>query len=144
MSWFLIAMGKYATFSGRARRSEFWYFTLFAQVIIPFVFLLLVFLSGMIAGLSGANESSAVSSDQFIWGPIAGLYSLAIFVPSIAVSVRRLHDIDASGWWFLLSFVPFANIALLVMYVLDGTAGPNRFGPNPKETDAQAQGVCAL
>jgi uncharacterized membrane protein YhaH (DUF805 family) len=66
-------------------------------------------------------------------GLLGGIYGLAIIIPSIAVSVRRLHDIDRTGWWVLISLVPvIGTIVLLVFAVLDGTPGENRFGPNPK------------
>ncbi len=67
------------------------------------------------------------------FGLLSGIFSLAILVPSIAVSVRRLHDIDRTGWWVLLSFVPLIGaIVLLVFAVQEGTPGDNRYGPNPK------------
>jgi uncharacterized membrane protein YhaH (DUF805 family) len=66
-------------------------------------------------------------------GLLSGLYTLAVLLPSIAVTVRRLHDTDRSGWWILLGFIPIiGGIILLVFYVLEGTRGPNRFGPDPK------------
>ncbi len=66
-------------------------------------------------------------------GLLSGIYGVAILLPSIAVSVRRLHDIDRTGWWFLISFVPVIGpIVLLVFPVQDGTPGSNRYGPNPK------------
>ena len=67
---------------------------------------------------------------------MSGLFSLAVLIPSIAVSVRRLHDIDRTGWWVLIGLVPLVGqIVLLVFHVLDSTPGPNRFGPNPKSTE---------
>ncbi len=64
---------------------------------------------------------------------MSGIYSLAVLIPSIAVSVRRLHDIDRTGWWLLIALVPLVGaIVLIVFHVLDGTPGPNRYGPNPK------------
>jgi uncharacterized membrane protein YhaH (DUF805 family) len=69
---------------------------------------------------------------------LSSIFSLAVLVPSIAVSVRRLHDIDRTGWWVLIGLVPLVGwIVLLVFHVQDGTPGPNRFGPDPKSTEYQ-------
>jgi uncharacterized membrane protein YhaH (DUF805 family) len=117
MDWYLQALKKYAEFNGRARRTEYWMFALF-NVIISLVL-------GLIEGIAGGP------------GVLASLYSLAVFVPSIAVSVRRLHDTDRSGWWLLIGFVPlFGVIALLVFMVLDSQPGNNQYGANPKEMTA--------
>lgn len=111
MNWYLEVLKKYAVFQGRARRKEYWMFFLF-NVIIAFV---LGFVSGMLRT------------------PILSyLYALAVLVPGIAVGVRRMHDTDHSGWWLL---VPFVN---LVFACIEGTPGPNRFGPNPKLEPAVA------
>lgn len=97
--------GKYATFEGRARRSEYWYFCLFN------------FLVGLLLG----------------WIPVIGwLIYLALFLPGIAVGVRRLHDIGKSGWWLLLALIPIVNLVLIYFYILDSQAGTNEYGPNPK------------
>jgi uncharacterized membrane protein YhaH (DUF805 family) len=132
VKWYLAALRKYATFSGRASRSEFWYYVLFAQLIIPLILLALIAGAEVIAMLSGVGESTAVSSSQTFWELLYGLYTLGVLLPSVAVSVRRLHDIGASGWWLLIAFIPLAGMALLAMYLIDSSPGPNRFGPNPK------------
>lgn len=119
MSWFVTALKKYAVFRGRSRRKEYWYFALFVLIITVVL--------TMIDGLIGTLDPSTG------FGLLSGIFSLAILVPSIAVSVRRLHDIDRTGWWVLISFVPFVGaIVLLVFAVQDGTPGSNRYGPNPK------------
>ena len=119
MGWYIEALKKYAVFSGRSRRKEYWYFVLFS-VIVSLV------LSAIDALLGTFSSSTNV-------GLLSGIYALAIIVPSIAVSVRRLHDIDRTGWWVLISLVPVIGfLVLLVFAVLDGTPGENRFGPNPK------------
>ena len=119
MGWYLEALKKYAVFGGRSRRKEYWYFVLFS-VIVSLV------LSAIDALLGTLSSSTNV-------GLLGGIYGLAIIIPSIAVSVRRLHDIDRTGWWVLISLVPVIGaIVLLVFAVLDGTPGENRFGPNPK------------
>jgi uncharacterized membrane protein YhaH (DUF805 family) len=111
--WFLEPLKKYSEFSGRARRKEYWWFTLFT---------------------AGVSVVLALFDVMIGWaGILAGLFSLAILVPSIAVTVRRLHDINRSGWWTLLGIVPLiGSIALLVFLVSDSMPGTNRFGPNPK------------
>jgi uncharacterized membrane protein YhaH (DUF805 family) len=119
LSWFVEALKKYAVFSGRSRRKEYWYFVLFV-VIVSIVLSLIDSLSGTYHSESGT-------------GLLSGISSLAILIPSIAVSVRRLHDIGRTGWWVLISLVPLIGwIVLLVFHVQDSTPGTNRYGPNPK------------
>lgn len=110
---------KYGDFDGRAQRPEFWWWILFVTLLqiaasIVLTLLLVIFQN---AGFL-----------QWLGVLIFMVVLLAVILPSIAVSVRRLHDRDLSGWWYLLGFVPFGNIVLLVWYVLPGTPGPNRFG----------------
>ena len=110
---------KYGDFDGRAVRSEFWWWVLFvtllqvAASIVLTVFLIVFQNAGFL---------------QWLGVMIFMVVVLALILPSIAVSVRRLHDRDLSGWWYLLGFVPFGSIVLFVWYVLPGTPGPNRFG----------------
>ena len=112
MSWYLEALKKYAVFSGRSRRMEYWYFVLF-NIIVSIVL-------GAIDGLLGTRGSYAGA------GLLSGIYGLAILIPSLAVTVRRLHDIDRSGWWILIALVPLiGTIVLLVFALLDGTPGTN-------------------
>jgi uncharacterized membrane protein YhaH (DUF805 family) len=119
MNWYIDALKKYATFGGRARRKEYWYFTLFN--IIVFVIL------GVIDFLTG-NFSVADGT-----GLLGGIYSLAVLIPSIAVTFRRLHDTGRSGWWLLIGFVPLIGvIALLVFMVLGSKEEENEYGPSPK------------
>jgi uncharacterized membrane protein YhaH (DUF805 family) len=119
MSWYLEALKKYAVFGGRSRRKEYWYFVLFSLIVS-------LVLSAIDALLGTFSSSTNV-------GLLGGIYGLAIIIPSIAVSVRRLHDIDRTGWWVLISLVPvIGTIVLLVFAALEGTPGENRFGPNPK------------
>ncbi|QDZ07142.1 DUF805 domain-containing protein [Sphingomonas panacisoli] len=159
MDWMLLPLKRYAEFSGRSRRMEFWMWVLFT-VIVGFVL-------GLIDGMLGLKTSStsvtpggmaAMSSV----GVLGGIWSLGTLVPSIAVGVRRLHDTDRSGWWILLPAGPYlvglvmlvmgmlsgslamaglagvlmligmiCAIVLLVFYCLPGTVGPNKYGADP-------------
>jgi uncharacterized membrane protein YhaH (DUF805 family) len=118
MHWYLDVLKKYAVFDGRARRSEYWFFNLFSFLIV----LVLIFLDVYMAS---ANPETGI-------GLLSGLYYLGVLIPSIAVLVRRLHDTNRSGWWFLLAFIPLLNLVLLVFMFLDGTSGPNDYGADPK------------
>ena len=119
MNWYREALRKYATFDGRARRKEYWFFTLF-----NFLGLLVLTIVDMAVGTF--NEQAEI-------GLLGGIYLLAVLIPSIAVTVRRLHDTDRSGWWILLNFIPvIGSIVIVVFAVLDSQPGGNRFGPNPK------------
>lgn len=131
MNWYLKVLKNYADFSGRARRKEFWMFTLF-NIGICIIF-------GILDGILNAVFSGI--------GILSYLYLLVVLVPSIAVAVRRLHDTNRSGWWVLIGltsvigrFLPLiggvlsiiGGIILLVFYVQNGTPGTNRFGNDPK------------
>jgi uncharacterized membrane protein YhaH (DUF805 family) len=119
MNWYLEVLRKYAVFTGRARRMEYWMFVLVTVII--------TLLLTMIDGALGLYDVEAGV------GVLSGIYGLAVLVPSIAVGVRRLHDTDRSGWWLLLGLIPLLGaIALIVLLALDGTPGDNRYGPNPK------------
>ncbi|MFF4797877.1 DUF805 domain-containing protein [Streptomyces sp. NPDC001351] len=113
MSWFIEVLKKYAVFSGRARRKEYWMFWLFAAII--YVVLLAVGLAIKVPYL-------------------ALVFEVAILLPSLAVGVRRLHDTGRSGWWLLFGLVPLVGgITLLVFSCSDSQPGVNKYGPNPKE-----------
>lgn len=119
MNEFVDVLRKYAVFSGRARRREYWWFVL----IYLLISLGLMLLDGI---LSSSHRMGST-------GLLGGLFGLAMFLPSIAVSVRRLHDSDRSAWWLLIAFIPLLGaIVLLVFCLLDSQPGENRFGPNPK------------
>jgi len=143
MEWMVLPLRRYAEFTGRSRRKEFWMFALLNIIAtIVITFLLLAF--GLpFAAMGDTSQMASVVSGGAITAVmlLAGLWALAVFIPSIAVAVRRLHDRDLSGWWYLgvviASFVPLigflASIAFLVVTLLPGTPGPNRFGPDPKD-----------
>ena len=121
MNWFLVALKKYATFSGRAQRAEYWYF---------FLFYILTFI-----GLSFIDGITGTFSEEAGIGLLSGLYSLAILIPSLAVGVRRLHDTGRSGWWLLVGIIPLIGaIVLLIFFVQDSVPGHNLYGSNPKAT----------
>jgi uncharacterized membrane protein YhaH (DUF805 family) len=120
MSWYLKVLKNYFGFSGRARRKEYWMFTLF-NIIFSIVAVILDVILGI--GLEGAG-----------YGFIYILYTLAVLFPSFAVTWRRLHDIGKSGWWIFINIIPLIGaIWFLILLVSDSTPGPNKYGPNPKE-----------
>jgi len=120
MNWYIVALNKYAVFSGRARRKEYWYFALFNIVIA-------IVLAAIDAVTGSFNKEAGV-------GLLGGIYDLAILIPSIAVSVRRLHDTGRSGWWMFIGLIPLiGEIVLLVFTIQDSKPGRNQFGGNPKE-----------
>lgn len=112
MNYFVEALKKYAVFSGRARRKEYWMFVLFATIAYV-----------VLVGLGYAID--------MVW--IGIVFYAAILLPALGASVRRLHDTGRSGWWILFGFVPLVGgITLLVFHCLDGEAGENKYGHNPK------------
>ena len=117
MNWYLEVLKKYAVFSGRARRKEYWMFFLF-NIIITFVL-------SFVEGIVGSP------------GIIGMLYGLAVLIPGIAVSARRLHDTDRSAWWLLVGLIPLIGaIVLIVFMVQDSKPGENQYGANPKTETA--------
>ncbi len=122
MNWYLNVLKKYAIFEGRARRTEYWMFCLFNFII------------GLILGFIEGFVGIAPESSQSV---LAIIYMLAVLIPSLAVSVRRLHDTGRSGWWLLIALVPILGaIVILVFNLQDSQPGDNLYGPNPKLTVA--------
>ena len=109
---------RYVGFSGRAARSEYWYWTLFVTLLV--IVTLLIDLTVFGFNTTGVN-------------PMTSIAVLATLLPSIAVAIRRLHDIDRTGWWVLLGLTVIGEIVLLVWACMRGTVGANRFGPDPLE-----------
>lgn len=140
--YMIMPFQRYAEFSGRSRRMEFWSFTLMNAVILIVLTTVALAMGFSFSALSGGEFGSAAFGAGMM-APFAlmGIYGLLVLVPSIAVTVRRLHDRNMSGWWYLgfivLSALPLigfvANIAFLVIMFLPGTPGPNRFGNDPKD-----------
>lgn len=131
---------KYATFSGRASRSECWWFQLFYVLVL----IGLGILAALVAGSGGQDEPSSL---LIAVGIIAGLFVLAMLLPQMSLTVRRFHDRDISGWWYLAIFIgnliPYLNVvaglAGLVITVLRGTEGPNKYGPDPLRPEMRAE-----
>ncbi len=119
MNWYLQALKKYTVFTGRARRKEYWFFVLF-NIIVS-------------AALSVVDYFTGTYSASYGTGLLGGLYALAVLLPAIAVTIRRLHDTGRSGWWILIALIPvIGGIVLLVFMVLDSQPGDNAYGPSPK------------
>lgn len=137
MEWMLMPYRRYADFSGRSRRMEYWMFTLFVAIVYS-ACAALMFVGGFSFSPDGNSEPGVLF---WLGAGLIGLFALGTLVPMVAVVVRRLHDRDMSGWWYLgavvAGMIPFvgiiASIALLVVMCLEGTRGPNRFGPDPKD-----------
>lgn len=119
MEWYIKCFRQYADFSGRARRKEYWMFCLF-NVLISFCI-------GFVAGFLGVLIDTNLTF--LVW-----IYSLVVFLPSIAVCVRRLHDVGKSGWMYFIILIPIIGaIWLIVLFCTDSNPGANKWGVNPKE-----------
>jgi uncharacterized membrane protein YhaH (DUF805 family) len=129
MDWMLLPYRRYFAFDGRSRRREYWLFWLF-YVLVSFG-ISVVFGRPQVVG--NGLWFSYVSTLNVTGSLVGNLFWLVSFVPGLAVAVRRLHDVDRSGMWLLLMFVPFVGwFTLLIFMCLDGTPGGNRFGADPK------------
>lgn len=118
MNWFIDCITKnYVNFSGRARRTEYWMFQLFVFIIF------------MVLGFLGSFNGTLNS----IFFLIFCIFLIVIILPGLAVTVRRLHDTGKSGWWILISLIPFGSVILLVFCLIDSMPGSNQYGANPKE-----------
>ncbi len=119
MNWHLAVLKKYAVFSVRARRKEYWIFVL--------INILVVYILAMIDNLLGTLNTQAGV------GVLSGIYSLAVFLPCLGVSVRRLHDTNRTGWWVLISVIPFIGFLMLLFFMLqNSTPENNTYGTHPK------------
>jgi len=113
LEWYPTVLRRYAVFDGRAGRPEFWWFELVNAIVVVLIYIV----------LAAAKASTA----------IADIYQLAVFLPSLGVQIRRLHDIDKSGWWVLFGFIPIIGWIMMIIWLASqGTPGPNRFGPSPR------------
>ena len=119
MNWYLQALKKYTVFTGRSRRKEYWFFVLF-NILVSMAFAVVDYFTGTYSASYGM-------------GLLGGLYALGVFLPAIAVTIRRLHDTDRSGWWILIVLVPIiGGIWLLVLMLFDSQPRDNKYGPPPK------------
>lgn len=124
MEWMLMPYRRYADFSGRSQRKEYWMFYLFTVIVY---FVASIIMSAGAPTIDPATGQLTGGGGAMMVGmAILGIFWLVTIIPAIAVSIRRMHDQDRSGWWILC---PIANIIFLF---IDGTPGPNRFGPDPK------------
>ncbi len=120
MKYYILAFKKYAQFQGRSRRSEYWYFILF-NIIFAFV-------------ATGLDRSLNLTMSNAVYGPVYGIYSLIVFIPGLALTIRRLHDVGKSGWYFLIILIPLVGaIWFIVLMATDSIPGQNKYGENPKE-----------
>jgi len=123
MNWYLAVLKNYAGFSGRARRKEYWMFALF-NIIFTLIAM-------------GLDNILGTTAGMLPYGVFYFIYMLAVFIPGLAVGVRRLHDVGKSGWMLLIAIIPIIGpIWLLVLMVSDSKPGENRHGLNPKEVIA--------
>jgi len=120
MNWYFKVLKQYADFNDRARRKEYWMFVLFNLIFSVIAMIL--------------DNVFGIALEGIGYGPLYGIYLLAIILPSLAVAVRRLHDIGKSGWMILITLIPLiGGIWLLVLLATDSNPGDNQYGPNPKE-----------
>jgi uncharacterized membrane protein YhaH (DUF805 family) len=126
MEWMLMPLKRYADFSGRSRRKEYWMFIL--------GFFIAMIVAGIVEGILGLNGMVGG-----VYGPLMLLLMLGLFIPALACQVRRFHDQDKSGWFVLLGLIPLiGGLIVLVFMCLEGTKGPNRFGEDPKGNTAES------
>ena len=159
MEYMFLPLKRYAEFSGRSRRMEFWMYTLFLVLLwLVFAAIAMAIIgSALLSGGGALRAMMATGGAMIIVMILAFVIGLGLFIPTLAVGMRRLHDTDRSGWWlggfyiadFVSAFLRGSNgggtlgsiaslvtfllfIVLLVFYCLDGTKGPNKYGPDPK------------
>ena len=127
MNWYLKVLHQYADFSGRARRKEYWMFTLFHFIII----VLLAFIIGFTA-----DDLDSPQGISWIFIGLLAVYFFGTLIPSLAVTVRRLHDTGKSGWFYLLNFIPYVGrFIVLIFTCMDSEHKTNKWGKNPKIID---------
>lgn len=138
MHWYIEALKKYAVFTGRSRRAEYWYFQLFNILVGIAIILVFAFLGGVLAGITGNGEKAAEAIAQLAYS----VFALGTFLPALGVLIRRLHDTNRSGWWVLIGLLPLiGGIVLIVFCVQDSDPGSNQYGPNPKEATATSEAL---
>ncbi len=131
MEWMLLPLRRYADFSGRSRRKEYWMFALLMFIVA----VVLVIVTGGTSSMMDSGGAAGGATTGF-GSMILGLFYLAILIPALAVQVRRFHDQDKSGWFVLLNFIPFIGAFIVLIFMcLEGTRGDNRYGPDPKTAE---------
>lgn len=128
MKWYIKVLKDYSNFRTRARRSEYWFFVLFN--------LIFAIAAMLVDNLLGTTYKfpSEFGEAGLPYGWVYTLYALVLFIPGLAVAVRRLHDVGKSGWFLLIGLIPLIGfIWLLVLFLTEGKPGENKWGPNPKE-----------
>ena len=129
MEWYLkVIRDNYANFNGRARRKEYWMYTLILTV------LLIALMAIMFSALSLSDETRIETGPSgYLTVLLLFVFLVVHFIPSLALTVRRLHDTGKSGWWYLIVFVPYlGNFVIFIFTLIDGDEGVNKYGPNPK------------
>jgi uncharacterized membrane protein YhaH (DUF805 family) len=139
MDMMFAPLRKYADFYGRATRTEYWLFFLFR--VILFAVLLAAFIAA--AASNGGLENDEVNGAAMGVAVVGGIVYLALLLPELAVTVRRLHDQDMSGWLSLLKLAPMGDFVLFIFMLLQGTAGANRHGPDPRAPAESQAGIFA-
>lgn len=128
--WMILPLKRYADFSGRSQRKEYWLFVLFQIVAVVLIGLVASVLFGAFDAETSSSLFPGLTGGFLI---VIGLAVLALFIPNLAVQVRRFHDQDKTGWLVLLGFIPYlGGVIVFVFMLLEGTKGPNRYGPDPK------------
>jgi len=123
MNWYVTVLKRYGVFVGRAGQAEFWWFFLINLLIT--------------IALAVVDQHTGTFDAEGGYGLVSGIYTVAVALPTLAVSVRRLHDTGRSGWWVLIGIIPVVGtIILLALFILEGTPGDNRFGPQPRSGPA--------
>ncbi|WOE74999.1 DUF805 domain-containing protein [Alterisphingorhabdus coralli] len=131
MEWMILPLKRYADFEGRSRRMEYWMFQLFQWLV--YIVLILAMVATAETGRAPIGETPEFGAVPVIFLSIFGLFVLGMAIPNIAVTVRRFHDQDQSGWLYLLTLIPYLGpLIVLVFMFLPGTNGENRFGLDPK------------
>ncbi|MDR1898173.1 MAG: DUF805 domain-containing protein [Prevotellaceae bacterium] len=137
MKWYLKVWKQYADFSGRARRKEYWMFALFNMLFVAAIFILAVFIFTIIVPENETIQQGRAIyfMDESIYTvivAIVGIYNLAVLIPGLAVTVRRLHDVGKSGWWIFISAIPLIGGIWLLVLLLTDSDDENQYGRNPK------------
>jgi uncharacterized membrane protein YhaH (DUF805 family) len=134
MEWMLLPYKRYFDFSGRSRRKEYWMFVLLNIIVAVLASALIFSEVPMTEEAITAYEGQSPGTMFYVGVGILLIFGLFTFIPSLAVQIRRFHDQDKSGWFILLGLIPYiGGIIVLVFMCLEGTKGPNRFGPDPKD-----------